>query len=580
MKNIFLAFLLIFSFSTFSQKESNVRVDGILYVPKTQSQRLAIVNLRIGLTCYQSDGVQGLYTYTANGWVYSGGGSSSDIITTGDARYTQKGNNLSDLSSTSTARTNLGLGSLATQNGTLSAYVPKVGNSTLTGKLLFQQSAPTFTEYQRTDLTGTAKASFGMLGSPEANMSFNMDYTTGLHKYYDSTKDAMWLALSGGNYAIQYAPAGSTSSDVWDDTGNKYLLWGDSQGKLSVNTDMNENKGTAQLYVKRNGGNASLAGAGDLVLEGDRRVSVSAPIYMNTYNDGHVFANKGGGNFGIGTFLVPEKLTTVSFSAEGQGLYRDVDVTGIGAGIASYMGAKVGNTLTPSSALLSFLESDGISGSLRFQTRMAGALSTKMHIGGNGNIGIGTILPNAILHIQTIGLGDKVGLIVGRDGSGGGDKLSILYNSADLGDQASISSIPTGLSTSDLSFSTRTANILTEKIKILSNGNFGIGTTNPSEILEVNGNILIDKKLKVLTGTNASTGTANLTAGTVTISTTAVTSNSLVWVQYHGNTGMATSVLTVPTITDGTSFVINAITAGATTVNMTDTNTVKWWIIN
>jgi hypothetical protein len=120
MKNIFLAFLFLVGFQSFSQKESNVRVDGILYVPKTQSQRLAIVNLRIGLTCYQSDGVQGLYTYTANGWVYSGGGSSSDIITTGDARYTQKGNNLSDLSSASTARTNLGLGSLATQSGTFS----------------------------------------------------------------------------------------------------------------------------------------------------------------------------------------------------------------------------------------------------------------------------------------------------------------------------------------------------------------------------------------------------------------------------------------------------------------------------
>jgi hypothetical protein len=125
-----------------------------------------------------------------------------------------------------------------------------------------------------------------------------------------------------------------------------------------------------------------------------------------------------------------------------------------------------------------------------------------------------------------------------------------------------------------------TNNPETEKMTILTNGNTGIGTTTPSELLEVNGNLLIDKKLKVLTGSNASTGTATLTAGTVTISTTAVTSNSLVWVQYHGNTGMATSVLTVPTITNGTSFVINAITAGATTVNMTDTNTVKWWIIN
>jgi hypothetical protein len=373
------------------------------------------------------------------------------------------------------------------QSDFASTFVPKLGNSTLTGKLLFQEASPTFTEYQRTDIPGTAKVSVGMLGSPEANLSFNMDYTTGLHKYYDSTKDAMWLALSGGNYAMQFAPPNSTGADIWDDTGNRYLFWGNDNGNFAINTNMNESKGTAQLYIKRNGNNATVAGDGDLVLEGDRRLGVSAPVYINTYNDGPTYANKGGGNFGINTFVIPQKLTTVSFSPEGQGLYRDVDVTGIGAGIISYMGAKVGNTLTPSSAILSFLEADGISGNMRFQTRTAGSLSTKIYVGTDGNVGIGTVTPNAILHTNVAGAGNRVGLIVGRDASAGGDKLSIVYNSADLGDQASVSSSPTGLDTADLSFSTRTGNILTEKLKILSNGNVGIGTSTPTSTLQVVG---------------------------------------------------------------------------------------------
>jgi hypothetical protein len=90
----------------------------------------------------------------------------------------------------------------------------------------------------------------------------------------------------------------------------------------------------------------------------------------------------------------------------------------------------------------------------------------------------------------------------------------------------------------------------------------------------------VDEKLKIATGSNASIGTATLVAGTVTVSTTAVKTGSLVWVQYHGSTSTATSVLIVPTITDSTSFIITAITAGGTTTNVTDTNTVKWWIIN
>lgn len=112
---------------------------------------------------------------------------------------------------------------------------------------------------------------------------------------------------------------------------------------------------------------------------------------------------------------------------------------------------------------------------------------TDMTINNSGNVGIGTISPSAILHTQTTGTGDKVGLVVGRNVASVNDKLSIVYNSADLGDQASIVSIPTSGTAGDLAFTTRVGSALSEKMRILSNGNIGIGTTTPSSKLQVDG---------------------------------------------------------------------------------------------
>lgn len=74
------------------------------------------------------------------------------------------------------------------------------------------------------------------------------------------------------------------------------------------------------------------------------------------------------------------------------------------------------------------------------------------------------------------------------------------------------------------------------------------------------------------TGSNASVGTATLVAGTVTVNTTAVTSSSKIFVTVVSPSGTQ-GFLSVPTITDATSFVINSTSA-------TETSTVNWWIVN
>src|SRR3989339_1143090 len=105
--------------------------------------------------------------------------------------------------------------------------------------------------------------------------------------------------------------------------------------------------------------------------------------------------------------------------------------------------------------------------------------------GSNGYVGIGTTSPQAILHTQTTGTGNKTGLIVGRNTANTNDISSIVFNSADLGDQGAIDSIILSGSTADFAFRTRTASALTEKVRITTTGYVGIGTTNPTSKLGI-----------------------------------------------------------------------------------------------
>lgn len=94
----------------------------------------------------------------------------------------------------------------------------------------------------------------------------------------------------------------------------------------------------------------------------------------------------------------------------------------------------------------------------------------------------------------------------------------------------------------------------------LMNGNLTLGTAG--------------NKLNITTGTNASIGTATLVGGTVTVSTTAVTASSKIFLT-DATTGTLTNIgtPTVGTVTAGTSFVINS-------SNVLDTSNINWFIIN
>ena len=106
--------------------------------------------------------------------------------------------------------------------------------------------------------------------------------------------------------------------------------------------------------------------------------------------------------------------------------------------------------------------------------------------------------------------------------------------------------------------------------------------TSTGAFQNMNGPIAVDSLgsgLQVKEGTNAKQGTATLSSGTVTVSDTAVTANSRI--QLTGgplNSTTAIGVLSVPTITAGTSFVITSYLPGGTTTQTGDLRTVSYEI--
>ena len=260
----------------------------------------------------------------------------------------------------------------------------------------------------------------------------------------------------------------------------------------------------------------------------------------------------------------------------------------------------------------------------------------------NGNVGIGTVDPSATLEVYGAGqltaaltdAGVTTGMLSLNDsranaGAGGtitfGNVQSITAGSVGFAAIKGLLTNGNSNTQGDLAFSTRNAQgdtALTERMRITSGGNVGIGTNAPSakehilgtteqlrlgydvsnyfsttvgssggvtfnavgassaftfsDPVTINGNLTLGtagNKINITEGTNATVGQATLVGGTVTINTTAVTANSRIFLTDAGGTITNLGTLYVGTITAGTSFVINS-------SNILDASNVNWLIIN
>ena len=202
------------------------------------------------------------------------------------------------------------------------------------------------------------------------------------------------------------------------------------------------------------------------------------------------------GNVGIGT-TSPDTLLTVN-GASGTKSFSLINSTG---------STRADFTVTENSGLtIDFNE-----GATARALSLSSAGSSRLFITSAGNVGIGTTSPSEKLTV----LGSDATTFQGAGiynsyTYGNADKAESRFNLGKLEGSTyqpmgAIGAFPTDNTNSAngiLSFYTRTSQSVTEKMRITSGGNVGIGTTSPAEKLHVSGRVRIGDYMKIASGSN------------------------------------------------------------------------------
>jgi hypothetical protein len=170
----------------------------------------------------------------------------------------------------------------------------------------------------------------------------------------------------------------------------------------------------------------------------------------------------------------------------------------------------------------------------------ASATTTQFIITNSGNVGVGTTSPTSLLSIYAAGGPDiLIGAVVG-DGSNMG-RVRFQNSGTVLADITG--GVGSGLTSGNLQFFTTNSGTYSEKVRITSSGNVGIGTTSPAAKLSVVGRSLVGSAASAAIGQTADG--LDVVVGSGTIGFQVWDDNALTVprfiVQRTGNVGIGTT---------------------------------------
>lgn len=195
-------------------------------------------------------------------------------------------------------------------------------------------------------------------------------------------------------------------------------------------------------------------------------------------------------------------------------------------------------------------------GRMTFSVMGAGTLTERMRIDSSGNVGIGTTSPSAKLHVESAGGSGGRVLFGGSTTSGYSTNINVTDNGMEFWAQSNARG---------LTFSTGTTQ--TERMRINSSGDVGIGTTTPASKLQVAGQIA-GAYTAHTNGTTAMALGTN-TAVKVTPTATATFTTTVAPAGSRASIIIVTSGTTSYTITFGTGFKTTGTLATGTTTART-----------